>query len=164
MPTVSGAQFNSQSMSGIVGAATVGSANMNAPVLQQPGSVLPSKSSMSQSNWNLANNAIGAMRNSGRNDSFIQSHLSTEMAMQSRNWGLTDTQGAKAGAMINSGRSGQQVASALSTPQFQPTKPMTAPSMASSKPPTASSGISFNTFMKNGLQSNGQPVDFSKAF
>lgn len=65
---------------------------------------LPPKGSIPQADWNLANNAIGAMKKSGRSNEFIQSNLGKKMAMDSPNWGLTSEQGAKARAMVNSGR------------------------------------------------------------
>lgn len=109
---ISSQQFGSQTMSGVQGASAMGAANMSVPTLGA-GSTMPAKSSMSQSNWNLASKSVGLMKSSGRNESFIQQHLGQEMAMQSPNWGLNPAQGAQTRKMISSGRSGSFVQSKL---------------------------------------------------
>jgi len=97
------------------GVVNIGGKTMSVPTLGiepiTPGSnrtssygIMPSQNSMSQANWNLANNSVSAMRTSGRSPAFMQSHLGQEMQMQSPNWGMTPKQGEMAREMSESGR------------------------------------------------------------
>lgn len=65
----------------------------------------PAKGSVSQSDWSATNNAVGAMKASGRSQEFMKANIGQVKAMQSPNWGLTPVQASRARSMVNSGRS-----------------------------------------------------------